>query len=54
MKKKFKVTLPIDIDGTLHLHGSIVELDEETAKLYNHALIAVVEDEKEHAGGGNS
>jgi hypothetical protein len=40
MKKKYTVVLPIDVDGRIYQHGSTVELDEATAKLYSHALIA--------------
>lgn len=52
MKKKYKVILPIDVAGIVYQHGSTVELDLETAKLYSHALMAV--EEKEQADGGNS
>ena len=41
--KKFKVLLPIDVNGRIYQHGEQVELDLETAKLYSHALIALAE-----------
>ncbi len=47
MKKKFRVILPIDVDGIVYQHGAIVGLDVETAKLYSHALIALEEKEGE-------
>jgi hypothetical protein len=43
VKSKYRVILPIDVDGTVYQHGHIVELDVETAKLYSHALIALEE-----------
>ncbi|HWE50468.1 MAG TPA: hypothetical protein VG273_11785 [Bryobacteraceae bacterium] len=45
MKSKYRVTLPIDVNGIVYQHGAIVELDLETAKLYSHALIALEEKE---------
>ncbi|HEX4311883.1 MAG TPA: hypothetical protein VHZ25_17770 [Acidobacteriaceae bacterium] len=50
---KYKVILPIDVDGEIYQHGAIVELKPETAMLYRHALQAVVEKE-ETADGRNS
>jgi len=47
--KKFRVTLPIEIDGVMYEFGAIVELSDEQAALYAHALIAV-----EESDGGNS
>ncbi len=38
---KFQVTLPIDVDGVTHLAGSVIELDEDVALEYRHALIAL-------------
>ena len=43
MKSKFRVLLPIDIEGRIYEFGSTVELDLETALLYSHALIACEE-----------
>ena len=45
MKKKFEVLLPIDVEGRIYQHGETVELDEEIALLYSHALRAVAEKE---------
>ena len=50
--KRFRVLLPIDIEGRIYEFGSTVELDLETALLYSHALIAC--EEKEVEDGGNS
>ena len=47
MKKRYKVLLPIDVDGRIYQHGDVVELDLETAKIYSHALIALAETEGE-------
>jgi hypothetical protein len=47
MKKKFRVLLPIEIDGRIYEFGSTVELDLETALLYSHALQACEEKEGE-------
>jgi hypothetical protein len=47
MKNRYKVTLPIEVDGCIYQHGQTVELDLETAKLYSHALIALAETEGE-------
>ena len=47
--KKYKVILPVEIAGTIHWHGEIVELDLETALLYQHALIVVNESEEEQS-----
>ncbi len=44
--KKYKVILPVEIAGTVHWHGDIVELDLETALLYQHALIVLHESEE--------
>ena len=41
--KKYKVILPVDIAGTTHWFGEVIELDLETALLYRHALIVVNE-----------
>jgi hypothetical protein len=49
MKKKFRVLLPIEIDGRIYEFGSTVELDLETALLYSHALMAC-EEEVEDGG----
>jgi hypothetical protein len=44
--KKYRVSLPIDLSGTVYQPGATVELNDETAKLYGHALIALPEQEK--------
>jgi hypothetical protein len=44
MKRKFFVALNVEIDGQVCEHGSTIELDVETAKLYNHALRLVEEE----------
>jgi hypothetical protein len=49
--KKFRVVLPIEVDGRIYEFGAVVEMDLETARLYSHALIAV---EEEVASGGNN
>lgn len=46
MKKKYLVLLPINVAGETYEHGQTIELDEETATLYRHALIAVPEGEQ--------
>ena len=51
--KKFKVLLPIEVNGRIYQHGEPIELEENTAKLYSHALIAQAEGEK-HVDGTNS
>lgn len=45
--KKYRVSLPIDVNGTIYQHGATVELDDATALLYSHALIALAEEEGE-------
>jgi hypothetical protein len=47
--KKYRVTLPVEIDGKVYSFGEIVELGLEEAALYAHALIAV-----EESDGGDS
>ena len=42
--KRYRVTLPVEIDGVIHNFGEIVELELEVAALYAHALIAVEEE----------
>jgi hypothetical protein len=42
--KRFRVLLPIEIDGRIYEFGSVVELDLETALAYSHALIACEEE----------
>ena len=41
--RRFRVLLPIEIDGRMYEFGSVVELDLETAGGYSHALIACEE-----------
>lgn len=43
MKKRYRVILPVDIDGTIYRYGEIAVLDLETARLYSHALIVCEE-----------
>lgn len=49
--KPYKVLLAVEIEGRIYGHGSVVELDLETAARYAHALIAV---EKGEENGGNN
>jgi hypothetical protein len=51
--KKYRVSLPIDVNGTIYRSGATVELDAETAKAYGHALIALPE-ENETEGEKNA
>jgi len=46
VKRKYGVVLPVDIDGRIYEFGSELELDDETAGEYSHALIAVEEEGK--------
>jgi hypothetical protein len=48
--RKYRVTLPVEIDGKMYQFGDVVELDLETATQFAHALIAWEGDED----GGNS
>jgi hypothetical protein len=41
--KKYKVILPIEVNGIIYPFGSIVELDEKTAIDYSHALTEVAD-----------
>ena len=43
--QKFRVLLPIEIDGAQYPYGQVVELDLATAKLYSHALVHVASEE---------
>lgn len=44
MKKKYEVLMPIEIEaGTIHHPPTVIELDDETAKRYAHALRIVKE-----------
>lgn len=54
MKKAYTVVLPIEVAGIIYQHGATVELDDETAVLYAHALRAVTEEKEEKTNGGNS
>jgi hypothetical protein len=49
--KRYRVLLPVDIDGVIYGFGAIVELSAETAKDYSHALVALAEEED---GGSHS
>jgi hypothetical protein len=49
-KERYRVTLPIEVDGKFYNYDEVVELDVDAAALYAHALIAV----EEKANGGNS
>jgi len=42
---KYKVLLPIEIEGRIYEFGSVVELDLDVAKEYSHALIACEQEE---------
>jgi hypothetical protein len=49
--KRYRVTLPIDVDGRTYQYGDIAELEMETAIDYAHALIALNDnDGREHGG----
>jgi hypothetical protein len=43
--KRYRVTLPVEIDGVMYQFGEVAELELEIAALYAHALIAVEEEE---------
>lgn len=49
MKTRYRVTLPIDVGGRIYQFGETVELDQETAAAYAHALI-----KEESENGGNN
>lgn len=49
MRKKYRVLLAVDIDGRIYGFGETVELDDETATEYGHALVALEEEDR----GGN-
>ncbi len=51
MRRKYRVVLPVEIDGQVYEFGQVVDLELATAELYAHALIAVEEGE---SSGGNS
>jgi hypothetical protein len=38
---RYRVTLPVDIEGTIYQYGQTVDLDEATATAYSHALLSV-------------
>jgi hypothetical protein len=42
--KRYRVTLPIDVGGTIYHPGAAVDLDAETAAAYAHALEPVKEE----------
>jgi hypothetical protein len=44
---KFRVLMAVDIEGTIHHFGSVIELDEATAAAYAHALLRVEEEKVE-------
>jgi hypothetical protein len=44
--KKYRVLLPIDVDGKVYQYGQVVELDATLAKDYSHALVRVPEEEE--------
>lgn len=46
--KRYQVLLPIDVGGAIHHPGEVIDLDEETAAAYAHAL-APVKEENHHA-----
>lgn len=45
--KRFRVVLPVEVAGRVYQHGEIVELDEEMAEGYIHALRALDDEEGE-------
>ena len=45
MRRKFRVVLPVEIDGVIYELDAVVELDVEVAIKYSHALIALDEGE---------
>jgi len=47
MTEKYRVLLPIDVDGTVYQFGQVVELTAETAKQYSHALVRVPDEKEE-------
>lgn len=47
MKKRFRVTLPIEVGGKIFNFGETIEMELEEAAKYSHALIAVDEPEVE-------
>ena len=47
MKQKYRVILPIEVDGRVYQFNEEIELDLGTAALYAHALIPL---EVEHGG----
>jgi hypothetical protein len=49
MTAKYRVLLPIDVDGKIFQYDQVVELDAETAKQYAHALVRVPAAEEEEA-----
>ncbi len=51
--KRYKVLLPIEVNGRIYQHGEMVELEENAAKLYSHALIAQTEEGANHVDGTN-
>jgi hypothetical protein len=53
--RKFRVVLPIEVDGRIYEFGAVIELDVETARLYSHALIMLdSQAEEEVNSGGNT
>lgn len=52
-KRRYRVLLPVEIDGQIHHFGEFIELDVETATEYSHALVAVDESGEEVTGGGD-
>ncbi|HWQ55684.1 MAG TPA: hypothetical protein VN442_18500 [Bryobacteraceae bacterium] len=51
---RYRVILPVEIDGQGHGFGEVVELDLSTALEYSTALIAMEEGEEGHGGNGKS
>jgi hypothetical protein len=49
MTQKYRVLLPIDVDGTVYQFGQVVELDATVAKDYSHALVRVPDEKEEES-----
>jgi len=45
VKQKYRVVLPVEVDGKVYEFGSVVELTLDIAKGLSHALIAVEKEE---------
>jgi hypothetical protein len=45
--RKYRVLLPIEVDGVRFEHGDVVQLEMQTAIDFAHALVAIEESEEE-------